>query len=317
MSVPALLVVGELCADIVVELDVPPVFGQAETLVRRTTVVLGSSSAITACGTARLGVPTSMVGVVGNDLLGTFVTGELRRRGVDISGCVVDGTNPTGSSTILTLPSGDRSILTATGSIGEVATRHVPAEIVDASAHVHVGAYFLQRGLQPDLAGWFTDLRARGLSTSLDPNYDPAETWDSGIGDVLEAVDVFFCNEQEAMAVAGAATPREAVDWLLDRMPAGATVVLKLGAAGAATYVSGGNGLEQEVVAVPPLAGSVIDTVGAGDSLAAGYLAARLRSLDRAESLAVGVANGTASTRAPGGIDGQLDWAGATSRPDA
>lgn len=317
MSVPALLVVGELCADIVVELDAPPVFGQAETLVRRTTVVLGSSSAITACGTARLGVPTSMVGVVGNDLLGTFVTGELRRRGVDISGCVVDGTTPTGSSTILTLPSGDRSILTATGSIGEVATRHVADEIVEASAHVHVGAYFLQRGLQPDLATWFTDLRARGLSTSLDPNYDPAETWDSGIGDVLGAVDVFFCNEQEAMAVAGASSAQQAVGWLLDRMPAGATVVLKLGAAGAAAHHCDSGGPRQQVVAVPPLAGSVVDTVGAGDSLAAGYLAARLRSLDRSESLAVGVANGTASTRAPGGIDGQLDWAGATARPDA
>jgi sugar/nucleoside kinase (ribokinase family) len=244
------------------------------------------------------------------------VTGELRRRGVDISGCVVDGTTPTGSSTILTLPSGDRSILTATGSIGQVATRHVPDEIVEASAHVHVGAYFLQRGLQPDLAAWFTELRARGLSTSLDPNYDPAETWDSGIGDVLAAVDVFFCNEQEAMAIAGASSPRQAVGWLLDRMPAEATVVLKLGAAGAAAHYCGSDGPQQHVVAVPPLAGSVVDTVGAGDSLAAGYLAARLRSLDRSEALAVGVANGTASTRAPGGIDGQLDWAGATSRPD-
>jgi sugar/nucleoside kinase (ribokinase family) len=316
MSVPALLVVGELCADIVVELDAPPVFGQAETLVRRTTVVLGSSSAITACGTARLGVPTSMVGVVGNDLLGTFVTSELRRRGVDITGCVVDGTIPTGSSTILTLPSGDRSILTATGSIGAVATRHVADEIVDASAHVHVGAYFLQRGLQPGLATWFADLRARGRTTSLDPNYDPAQTWDSGIGEMLAAVDVFFCNEQEAMAVAGASTPGPAVAWLLERMPPEATVVLKLGAGGAAVHYCDSSGPRQERVAVPDLPGAVVDTVGAGDSLAAGYLAARLRSLDRTAALAVGVANGTASTRAPGGIDGQLDWAGITPRRD-
>ena len=57
----------------------------------------------------------------------------------------------------------------------------------------------------------------------------------------------------------------------------------------------------------------MVDTVGAGDSLAAGYLAARLRSLDRSAALAVGVANGTASTRAPGGIDGQLDWAAVTA----
>jgi sugar/nucleoside kinase (ribokinase family) len=277
---------------------------------------MGSSSAITACGSARLGVPTAMVGVVGNDLLGTFVTNELARRGVDVTGCLVDGTTPTGSSTILTLPSGDRSILTASGSIGAVAIRHVPAELVAASAHVHVGAYFLQSGLKPDLAAWFSDLRGRGLTTSLDPNYDPAGTWDSGIADVLDAVDVFFCNEHEAMAIAGASTPQWAVTWLLDRMPEDATVVLKLGPRGAVAHFRSLDGQQGETAAAPALAGSVVDTVGAGDSLAAGYLAARMRSLDRSEALAVGVANGTASTRAAGGIDGQLDWAGVLAVPD-
>ena len=43
-----------------------------------------------------------------------------------------------------------------------MATRHVPDELVAASAHVHVGAYFLQSGLQPDLAEWFADLRGSG-----------------------------------------------------------------------------------------------------------------------------------------------------------
>ena len=317
MSVPALLVVGELCADILVELDAPPVFDQTETLVRRTTVALGSSSAITACGTARLGVPTAMVGVIGNDLLGTFVTNELVRRGVDVSHCLTDGTIPTGSSTILTLPSGDRSILTASGSIGAVATRHVPDERVAGSAHVHVGAYFLQSGLQPSLAQWFAELRGRGLTTSLDPNYDPAGSWDSGIADVLRAVDVFFCNEHEAMAIAGASTPQWAVTWLLDQMPDDATVVLKLGARGAVAHHRTRDGQEREHAAVPHLPGSVVDTVGAGDSLTAGYLAARLRSLSRLTALEIGVANGTASTRVPGGIDGQLDWDAVTARTDS
>jgi sugar/nucleoside kinase (ribokinase family) len=278
---------------------------------------MGSSSAITACGAARLGVPTAMVGVVGNDLLGTFVTSELVRRGVDVTGCLVDGTTPTGSSTILTLPSGDRSILTATGSIGAVATRHVPDDLVAASAHVHVGAYFLQDGLKPDLPTWFADLRRRGLSTSLDPNYDPSGTWGGGITDVLASVDVFFCNEHEAMAIAGASTPQWAATWLLDRMPEDATVVLKLGPRGAVAHHRGPQGQQGEMVGPPAMAGSVVDTVGAGDSLAAGYLAARLRSLDRSAALAIGVANGTASTRAPGGIDGQLDWAGVMAGPDA
>ncbi len=180
-----------------------------------------------------------------------------------------------------------------------------------------MGAYFLQSGLQPSLAQWFAELRGRGLTTSLDPNYDPAGSWDSGIADVLRAVDVFFCNEHEAMAIAGASTPQWAVTWLLDQMPDDATVVLKLGARGAVAHHRTRDGQEREHAAVPHLPGSVVDTVGAGDSLTAGYLAARLRSLSRLTALEIGVANGTASTRVPGGIDGQLDWDAVTARTDS
>ena len=111
------LVVGELCADIVVTLDGDPdaeiEFGQAERLVPATEVVMGSSSAITACGLARLDVPTALVSVVGDDLLGGFLLGELRDRRVDTTNVRVDGSLPTGTSTILTRPDGDRAILTA------------------------------------------------------------------------------------------------------------------------------------------------------------------------------------------------------------
>ena len=228
-----LLVVGELCADIVVELDEPPQFDQVETLVRRTTVTMGSSSAITACGAARLGVPTALVGVVGNDLLGTFVRSELVRRGVDVSGCLVDGTTPTGSSTILTLPGGDRSILTATGSIGTVASSTSPTRpspsprtCTWARSSCSTGCTPTSRSGSPPCGSAASPPRSTRTST-------PAGTWDSGIADVLAATDVLFCNQHEAMEVAGASTPQWAVRWLLDRMPDGAVVVLKLGPRGA------------------------------------------------------------------------------------
>ena len=102
-------------------------FGQAERIVPATEVVMGSSSAITACGLARLGVPTALVSVVGDDLLGGFLLGELRDRGVDTTYVRVDGSLPTGTSTILTRPDGDRAILTALGSIGQVTVADAPS----------------------------------------------------------------------------------------------------------------------------------------------------------------------------------------------
>ena len=304
-----LLVVGELCADIVVRLDSPPRFGQTEHVVPSTTIVLGSSSAITACGAAAMSVPTSMVGVVGDDLLGGFVLRQLHERGVDSASCRVDATSATGTSTILTMPDGDRSILTAMGSIGRVRASDVTEALLTASSHVHVGSYFLQDDLQPDLPDFYRRCRAQGISTSLDPNFDPRESWSSGIADVLPEVDVFFCNEQEASAISGSGDIDGAVDWLARRMPNGGQIVVKKGAEGAGVHLCGPSGPVESATATPaPDEHEIVDTVGAGDSLAAGFLAARLRGLTVVEALRVGVRNGTASTRAAGGVAAQLSW---------
>lgn len=310
-----LVVVGELNADVVVRLDAPPRFGQAEQLVRSTEVVLGSSSAITACGAARMSVPTSLVSVIGDDLLGRFLLEELEARGIDTSACRVDSELPTGASTILSLPDGNRAMLTALGTIGVVGVGDVPAGLLEQAGHVHVGSYFLQRGLQGDLSAFFAECRRAGLSTSLDPNDDPSGHWQSGLPDALGQVDVFFCNEAEALALAGTERIEEACDWLATRLPQGAELVVKHGPDGALGYVVGDSAIEASYEMkpeVPPR--PLVDTVGAGDSLAAGYLAARIRGLTPEACLRVGVRNGTASTRATGGIAGQLTWGDAVGR---
>jgi sugar/nucleoside kinase (ribokinase family) len=307
VRVPPLVVVGELNADIVVGLEAPPTFGQAEQIVPATEVVLGSSSAITAAGAARMGVPTSLVSVVGDDLLGRLLLDELRARAVDTSACRVDRERPTGASTILTLPGGERSILTAMGTIGAVTVDDVPDRLLVPGAHVHVGSYFLQHGLHDRLAALFAECRARGLTTSLDPNDDPERRWRSGLRDVLAHVDVFFCNVDEAIAIAGASDLDVVEQFFAARLAVGSELVVKHGADGASVRVVGDTRPRAQHLA-PPTDGRLVDTVGAGDSLAAGYLAARIRGRRPEDCLRVGVANGTASTLAPGGTAGQLTW---------
>jgi sugar/nucleoside kinase (ribokinase family) len=306
---PHLLVIGELNADIVVRLESAPEFGDREQIVPTTEVVLGSSSAIMACGAATMGVSTSLVSIVGDDLLGRFVLDELTAHGVDASACRVDTAVPTGTSTILTLPDGDRSILTALGTIGQVRASDVPESLLADSAHVHVGSYFLQDALQADLRDLYRRCRARGASTSLDPNDDPRGEWDAGIADVLSEVDVLFCNQREAAAISGRPDVDDAASWFAERLPNEGQVVIKLGARGAQVTVCRDGRVAATYVAGPePLTHDVVDTVGAGDGLAAGYLAARLRGLPIEDQLRTGVRNGTATTRAAGGIAGQLTW---------
>lgn len=318
-----LLVVGELCVDLIVGLGADFEgrsdgqrgggirFGQHEQLVDSTTLTMGSSSAITACGAAAAGVRTSMVGVVGADEFGEYLVRELGARGVDTRAVRIAPGAPTGASTHLTRPDGDRAILTSMGSIGLTRADDVDDDTLKSARHLHVGSFFLQRALWADAPTLFGRARAAGLTTSLDGNFDPSEQWDRGILNVIPHVDVFFGNEQELTGITGAATSDSAVEQLLDIMQAGSVVVCKLGADGALAARRVNKRTERVVAATPDIAGPLVDTVGAGDSLAAGFLAGLLdgRAIDGC--LALGVACGTASTRGAGGVGAQADRAAA------
>src|SRR6218665_1921930 len=105
-----LLVLGELCVDLIIPVCREIRFGQHEQVVETTTLTMGSSSAITACGAAALGTSTVLASV----------------RGVGTTLVRVDATRPTGASTHLTRPDGDRAILTSLGSIGCTSAVDVP-----------------------------------------------------------------------------------------------------------------------------------------------------------------------------------------------
>ena len=84
---------------------------------------------------------------------------------------------------------------------------------------------------------------------------------------------------------------------------------MKLGVDGARVAVMGDARVSvRHQVRAPSVPGEFVDTVGAGDSLAAGYIAARLRGRPPEECLRIGVANGSASTRGAGGTAAQLTW---------
>lgn len=155
--------------------------------------------------------------------------------------------------------------------------------------------------LWPDAAALWASARERGLTTSLDGNFDPVEQWDRGILGVLAHCDVFFANEQELRGITGAADLDAAVARVLGVMPDGGVVVAKLGADGAMAVSHAG-----AVRATTPQApGALVDTVGAGDSLAAGYLTGLLGGESIEGCLRLGVACGTASTRGAGGVGAQ------------
>jgi len=295
-----LLVVGEINPDLVLRgPDLVPAFGQAEKLVQAATLTIGSSSAIMACGAARLGLRTSFVGVVGDDEMGHFMLRVMAARGVDVSACVVDDTLTTGLSVILSQPH-DRAILTHLGAIAALQADWIDRMMMRRARHLHVGSYFLLDALRPDLPALYAEAHEMGLSTSLDPNWDPSGAWDGGLAQLLGECDVFMPNEAEARLVVRRGDLDNALDVLATQVP---TLAVKLGAKGAL----GRQG--ERSVRIPSLRVQVVDTTGAGDSFDAGFLYGYLNDWSLEESTRLACACGALSTRAAGGTEGQATLA--------
>lgn len=301
-----LLVLAELNPDVVVSSGDGEVrFGQVEQLVDRAAITLGSSGAITASAAAAQGLRVAVCAVVGDDQVGTWATELLAAHQVDVSAVARRTGLQTGLSVVITRADGDRAILTYVGTMGELSAADVPADLVRAARQVHVSSFFLQRGLHADLPTLFSQARAAGATTSLDPGWDPRDEW-AHIRPVLSQVDYLLPNAAECVHIALALHGKSAgADEMRDEAAVqraaeglhrlGPTVVVKMGAAGALA-------IEDGVAArVHGKEVAVVDTTGAGDSFDAGFLAGLVEGSTVTASLKRAVSSGSIAVTGWGG----------------
>ena len=298
-----LLVVGEINPDLILRGDVEPAFGQVEKIVDDATLTIGSSSVIFACGAARLGLRVAFAGIVGDDTFGQYMCEQMAARGIDTSAVRIDPTLRTGFSVILSRGA-DRAILTFAGSIAALRYDMLDLHMLDRARHLHLGAFFMLDALRPDVPRLFGEARVRGLTTSLDTNYDPTERWDGGLRNTLRLTDVFLPNEAELHAIAGTADTEAALTRLAGSKQ---TVAAKLGEQGGIARRG------TTVARAPALPVRVIDTTGAGDSFDAGFIYGFLQGWDLEATLRLACACGSLSTRAAGGTAAQPTLAEARS----
>ncbi|MFE2034872.1 carbohydrate kinase family protein [Streptomyces scopuliridis] len=309
-----LLVIGDANPDIVLgPLDAPLAFGQREQLVDTGLLTLGGSAAIMACGAARLGLKVAFAGRVGDDDAGRFVRTALTARGVDTDALRVDPGLPTPLTVVVTRGDGDRTILTSPGTLAATGPDDVPEALLTSSRHVHAASYFLLPKLADALPELLATARAHDATTSLDTNDDPSGAWAPGrIDATLAVTDFLLPNAQEALALASAAASPDApgsvaaagsLEAAAGALAArGPRVVVKNGADGALVHDG------RTLLRTPGIPARPLDTVGAGDSFDAGFIAAFLHGLSTAEALEFAAACGALSTRAHGGTAAQPTW---------
>lgn len=289
-----ILVAGEINPDLILTGDVTPEFGQVEKLVDSASLTIGSSSVIFACGASKLGLKIAFIGMRGDDTFGRFMLDEMQKRGMDVSNILVRADGQTGLSVILN-QGRDRAILTYPGLIPALRASDISDTLLQSARHLHVASYFLQTNLQPDLPALFRRAQQFGLTTSLDTNYDPTESW-SGFDELLGVTNVFLPNEKEALSLTRQSTIQLAAEQLISKVE---TIGIKLGAEGA---LGACNGEETRVASILV---DVVDTVGAGDSFDAGFLYGYLNRWSLQESLKLACVCGGLSTQRAGGTAGQ------------
>lgn len=290
-----IVVIGELNLDLIVGgLETLPIMGQ-EILARDFRITLGSASAIFASGIAKLGHPVTFISKVGDDAFGRDCVQALKQNGISSRHVKVSRSSATGV-TISLSTSMDRALVTHPGAIAELKAADAPRDVFAGAAHLHMTSFFLQHALQPSFAALFRKAHQQGLTTSFDPNSDPSQSWGRDIWDVIAESDIFFVNETEALQLSQKGVVEEALALLGSKARC---VVVKRGPLGATGVKDG------ETATSPGFPIRPVDTTGAGDSFAAGFVHAFLQRRGLAECLEAGNACGALSALQVGGTAGQ------------
>jgi ribokinase len=291
--------VADMCVDLIIRGNVRPRFHQVEQLVTDYELDIGGSANIFACQMAKLGLRTKVIGKVGKDTFGAHLLQLLAREGVDTSAIKIEPDLRTGLGVTLVEPH-DRAILTFIGSIDSVTAADLPLNPGKFCAHWHVASYFLLTHLWEVWPKFFRKAQDQGVTTSLDPNWDPSENW-AGLDVLFGHVDVFLPNEVEILAITGDTDLLAAARRIAHLGP---LVVVKRGADGALA-VTDNEVVELTRADIRPVAG-IVDSVGAGDNFDAGFLYSWMKGHAFIDSLKNGHRCASSSLTYLGGRRGQV-----------
>ena len=228
----------------------------------------GGSAANTMSGLAQLGIEAGFLSKIGEDEIGRFFEKQMSQS--HVNPLMLKSETPSGRVQALVTPDGERTFATCLGAAAEMRPDDIKPELFDGWDIFYVEGYLVANPTMLDKA--VQTAKEAGLKIAIDmASYNVVEESRDYFMRLIENyMDYVFANEQEAFALTGM-EPLQALDFIASRCE---IAVVKVGAKGA--YIKRGN----EMVTVAPMKARVIDTNGAGDMWAAGFLAGLVQGKD-------------------------------------
>ena len=224
----------------------------------------GGAAGNTASWLAVLGNDVTMVGRIGNDTAGSAITAEFDALGISYGNIVKEGLH-TGVVVCLVDPSGERTMLADNGANAGLEVSDLPA--LDAVDAIYLSGYAPLAPLsRKGVLEMVRTINSRGIPIIFDPA-TVGGMQGVPVAEILSwcaLMDTVIMNEEEAIYLSGLSDLESALNFFVELTP---RAIIKRGSAGAI-------GLERgaQIISVAAKTSAVVDTTGAGDAFAAGFI---------------------------------------------
>lgn len=233
----------------------------------------GGSAANSMAGASAMGIDTGFIGQVADDQLGAIFAHDMRALGVQFDTPPISDGVPTGRCLILVTPDAQRTMNTCPGASHLLRPEALDETLISSARIVMLEGYLFgpeqpRRAMNKAIA--VTRKAGREVALTLSESVCIPGRKDNFIGAIESGgFDLLFANEDEILQLTGCTDLEAAIAHLQRTVP---TLVITRGAAGALA-VEDGVRTDMPAMAVR----NVVDTTGAGDLFAAGFLAARCK----------------------------------------
>jgi sugar/nucleoside kinase (ribokinase family) len=246
--------------------------------------ISGGSAANSMAGAAALGLRAAFIGQVADDQLGDIFAHDMRSLDVQFETAPLSTGLPTGRCLILVTPDAQRTMNTCPGASHELTSKALDEQLIRSAAVTFLEGYLWgpekPRAAMLDAAR-IAHAEGRTVAFTLSESLCIGDRREGVLGMIESgAVDLLFGNEHEVRHLTGCDTLADCVAALAPKVE---TLVITRGPDGAVA-LSGGDQAELPA----PVVSNVVDTTGAGDLFAAGFIAGRCRGRDLHECLRAG-----------------------------